>query len=169
MLSFPDFRAFERSYQLMAQVSGRAGRQQKRGKVVIQTYNTNHWVIQKVMYNDYAGLYQQEILERRNFKYPPFYRLISLTFKHKDRAVTDKAAQWFTNQLIEKLGKPRVLGPETPYISRIRNYYLKTAFIKFERNTSAKAVKQILNEQTTLLSQHKEFKSVRVVVDVDTV
>jgi primosomal protein N' (replication factor Y) (superfamily II helicase) len=169
MLSFPDFRAFERSYQLMAQVSGRAGRQQKRGKVVIQTYNPNHWVIQKVMYNDYAGLYQQEILERRNFKYPPFYRLISLTFKHKDRSVTDKAAQWFTQQLIEKLGKPRVLGPETPYVSRIRNYYLKTALIKFERNASAKAVKQILNEQTTLLSQHKEFKSVRVVVDVDSI
>ncbi|MFP5471566.1 MAG: primosomal protein N' [Bacteroidia bacterium] len=169
MLSFPDFRANERSFQLMTQVSGRAGRKQKRGKVIIQTYNPNHWVIQKVMQNDYDGLYKQEILERRNFKYPPFYRLISLTFKDKNQQKVEHASRWFVQQLTEKLGKTRVLGPETPYISRIRNLYLKTALIKFERASSAKVVKQILNEEIVLLSQHKEFKSVRVVVDVDTI
>ena len=77
LLNFPDFRAFERAYQLMSQVAGRAGRKQKRGKVIIQTYNPNHWIIQQVMANDYLKMYQQEVVERRNFKYPPFYQASS--------------------------------------------------------------------------------------------
>lgn len=167
MLSFPDFRSFERSFQLMAQVSGRAGRKKKRGKVLIQTYDPNHWVIQKVMYNDYEGLYNQEILERRNFKYPPFYRLINLTFKHRDKSVVDSAAYEFTKHLVQKLGKERVLGPEQPAISRIRNLYLKNTLLKFEREASIKGVKKILQDELNWLANQKQFKSVRVVVDVD--
>ena len=167
MLYFPDFRAFERSYQLMAQVSGRAGRKKKRGKVLIQTYNPNHWVIQKVMQNDYEGLYKQEIVERRNYKYPPFHRLINLTFKHRDQDTVHRAAQYLSTYLVKRFGTERVLGPEKPAISRVRNLYLRHTLLKFERKLSPKNIKEILTEEINKLHNEKAYKSVRVVVDVD--
>lgn len=166
MLKFPDYRAFERSYQLMSQVAGRAGRKSKRGKVIIQSFDPNHWIIQKVMHNDYIGMYNQEILERRNFNYPPFFRVIVIQLRHKKRDTLEFAAQYLAKSL-KDVFKERVLGPETPMIGRIRNYYLQNITIKFERNASPQKVKSIIKEkQHDFLSQH-DFRSVRFVIDVD--
>jgi len=166
MLNFPDFRAFERSYQLMAQVSGRAGRRQKRGKVIVQTWNPNHWIIQKVMANDFTGMYKQELLERRNFNYPPFYRLILLTVKNKDKALADSGARALTKLLQTKL-KGWVLGPEYPAISRVRNYYLLNILIKFDRNASPGKIKRYVTDCIIDFKQNKEFKACVVRIDVD--
>lgn len=166
MLSFPDFRAFERAYQLMAQVSGRAGRKQKRGKVIIQTRNPNHWIIQKVIANDFEGMYHQELLERKNFNYPPFYRLIQLTVKNRDKNLTEEGAKELVALLQVQL-KGWVLGPEFPSVSRIRNYYLMNILVKFDRNASPVKIKQYINECTTVIKQNKRLKSCFVKVDVD--
>lgn len=166
MLKFPDYRAFERSYQLMSQVAGRAGRKKKRGKVIIQSFDPNHWVIQKVMQNDYIGLYSQEILERRNFNYPPFFRVIVIQLRHKKSDVLEFGAQYLAKEL-KDVFKERVLGPETPMVGRVRNYYLQNITIKFERNASPQKVKDIIKQkQEAFLAQH-EFRSIRFVIDVD--
>ena len=166
MLRFPDFRAFERAYQLMAQVSGRAGRKGKRGKVVIQTYTPDHWVINKVIANDYAGMYQQEVVERRNYHYPPFYRLTELTLKHRDRDLVNVAAAELAQRMRKRFGA-RVLGPEFPPVARIKNLYHKNIMLKVERNANTQKVKGILQDMLDAFKQEKDFKSVRIGVDVD--
>jgi len=166
LLNFPDFRAFERSYQLMSQVAGRAGRKKKRGKVVIQAFDPNHWIIQKVMEHDYIGMYTQEIIERRNFHYPPFFRIIVIRLKHKNKDTLEIGAATLGKKL-EAVFKDRVLGPEIPPVGRIRNYYLKEIRIKFEREASPKKVKSILAEKIeTFLADH-DFRSILVAIDVD--
>ena len=168
MLYFPDFRAFERSFQLMAQVSGRAGRKKKRGKVIVQSYNPDHWIIQKLMQHDYQGMYEQELIERKQFNYPPYTRLIKLTVIHKMVQVVDDASELLVKTLRDKLGS-RVLGPEYPSIPRIRNSYHKIITLKFEKTASPKKVKTYLLSTAGWLKQQKEFKSVRVKIDVDPV
>lgn len=167
LLSFPDFRAFERSYQLMAQVSGRAGRQQKRGKVIVQTYNPHHTIIRQVIDNQYANMYHDQLLERRNFRYPPFYRLVRFTLKHRDRQEVNDASRTFGNELRRHFGT-RVLGPEPPLVGRVRNQYLQQVLLKIERSSAlapAKAkLEQVLNE---FRFEYPDHKSVRIVVDVD--
>lgn len=166
MLKFPDFRAFERSYHLMSQVAGRAGRKAKRGKVIIQSFEPNHWIIQKVIAHDYIGMYTQELIERRNFNYPPFYRVIYIQLRHKDRNTLEIAAHDLAKQL-QLVFKDRLQGPESPAIGRVRNYFLKNIVIKFERTASPVKVKDIINEKVNqFLSQH-DYRSVRVVIDVD--
>lgn len=166
MLKFPDFRAFERSYQLMSQVAGRAGRKAKRGKVIVQSFEPNHWIIQKVMAHDYIGMYTQELLERRNFNYPPFYRVISIQLRHKDRNTLEVASHDLGSQL-RNVFKDRLQGPESPTIGRVRNYFLKNITIKFERTASPGKVKKVIKEKIdAFLSQH-DYRSVRVVIDVD--
>ncbi len=166
MLKFPDFRAFERSYQLMSQVAGRAGRKSKRGKVIIQSFEPNHWIIQKVMSHNYLGMYNQELIERRNFNYPPFYRVIFVQLRHKDRNTLEVASHELANNL-KTIFKDRLQGPEAPLIARVRNYYLMNITIKFERSASPAKVKDILHEQiNNFLSKH-DYRSVRVVIDVD--
>jgi primosomal protein N' (replication factor Y) len=166
LLHFPDFRSFERSFQLLTQVSGRAGRKEKRGKVVIQTYSPNHWVIQKVIQNDYLGLYNQEILERRNFKYPPFYRLIKITIKHRDRYTSERGAKLLADSFKTKLGN-RVLGPEAPHISRIKNMYINQIVIKFEKTLSSNKLKSYMQKAVNDFKKIKDYKSAIVVMDVD--
>ncbi len=167
LLSFPDFRAFERSFQLMAQVSGRAGRKQKRGKVIIQTYNPHHTIIRQVIDNRYKEMYQDQVLERRNFRYPPFYRLVRMTLKHRDREMTREASAVFANELRRYFGT-RVLGPEPPLIGRIRNQYLQQVLLKIERNTRlAPAKNQLEQVLSEFRFENPNFKSVRIVVDVD--
>jgi len=166
MLKFPDFRAFERSYQLMSQVAGRAGRKNKRGKVIIQAFDPNHWIIQKVIQHDYIGMYTQEIIERRNFHYPPFYRMINIQLRHKDRDNVQFGAQYLA-KLLTDVFKERVLGPEVPFVGRVRNLYLQNITLKFERNASPKKVKDILKQKLDdFLAQH-EFRSIRVIIDID--
>jgi primosomal protein N' (replication factor Y) len=166
MLKFPDYRAFERSYQLMSQVAGRAGRKKKRGKVIIQAFEPNHWIIQKVMSHDYIGMYTQEILERRNFNYPPFFRVIVIQLRHRKRDVLEFGAQYLAKEL-KDVFKERVLGPETPMVGRVRNNYLQNITIKFERSASPQKVKAIIKQkQDAFLAQH-DFRSIRFVIDVD--
>lgn len=165
MLNFPDFRSFERSYQLMAQVSGRAGRKNKRGKVIIQSYNPEHSIIQNVVRNDYLSMYTNELLDRKNFNYPPFYRLIEITVIHKDIDMVNASAKFLADELKRQF-KQRVLGPEFPLVSRIRNLYQKNILLKIEREASVVQAKKIVME---LVSKFKtsEYKAVRVQIDVD--
>jgi len=167
LLRFPDYRANERSYQMLAQVSGRAGRRDKQGKVVIQTYDPNHRVIKQVIENDYTGLYLTEMEERRSFKYPPFYRIINLDIKHKNPEIVNNQAIYLANELRKHFGE-RVTGPEFPLISRIRNYYIKTIMLKFEKdNLSINKAKAIIREVITQFQTTKLSKGGVVQPDVD--
>ena len=166
LLNYPDFRAFERSYQLLAQVSGRAGRRNKQGKVVIQAYDDNHRIIRQVVSNDYEDMYANEIEERREFNYPPFSRLIFVNLKHKDANVLNRAANQLADALRQQLGN-RVLGPEQPLVSRVRNYYLKQIIIKSDRNTAIQKVKSLLKETILAVNTDPNFKGVIVQIDVD--
>jgi len=158
LLKYPDFRSNERSFQMLAQVSGRAGRRGTQGKVVIQTYDPNHRVIKQVIENDYEGMFEFEIAERKNFKYPPFYRVINLDVKHMDPDVLRNQAIYLANQLRQYFGDS-VVGPETPLIGRIRNYFIQSIMLKFDKSTiSLNKVKAtirdvILQYQTTKLSK----------------
>lgn len=166
MLKRPDFRAFERSYQLMSQVAGRAGRKSKRGTVVIQTHNPTHWIIQHVMHHDYEGMYKNEMIERKNFFYPPFYKIISLTLKHKDANKLDVIAADLAH-LLKEVFNERVLGPEIPIVKRIQNSYLKVIRVKIEREASNQKVKKLLKKKIDEFYSHAYNKSARLVIDVD--
>ncbi len=166
LLNFQHFRAFERSYQLMTQVAGRAGRKQKRGKVIIQSFQPYHTIIRQVMDGGFKEMYREQLLERRNFKYPPFYKLIHVSIRHRDRHVVDNAAA-FLGGLLRKGFGDRVLGPEYPAVARIRNRYHKDLLIKIEREASLTQAKQRLQDYIDELAIHELHKKVRVVVDVD--
>jgi primosomal protein N' (replication factor Y) len=152
----------------MAQVSGRAGRKNKRGKVVIQSWNPYHSVIRDVIGHDYKAMYSSQILERRNFKYPPFYRLISIHLKHKDTRLLNEAAKEFAMLLREKLGK-RVLGPEYPLVARIKNLYIKNVLIKLERDEKLGGYKKDIIIIIDTFKRELSYKSVRIIIDVDPV
>ncbi len=166
MLNFPDFRAYERSYQLMAQVSGRAGRKNRQGLVIIQTAQPNHPVINQVVNNDYFGLYANQVNERKQFKYPPYFRLISLTTKHKDLKLLEMASNELANGLKEKIGV-NILGPETPPVNRIQGLYLMNILAKIDREQSALRVKGLIKYYIDYLKQKQEYKQLVVAVDVD--
>ncbi|MBN8566625.1 MAG: primosomal protein N' [Flavobacteriales bacterium] len=166
MLYFPDFRAFERSYQMMAQVSGRAGRSDKKGKVVIQTYNPNHNTIQQVTHNNYVGMYKEQVYERQIFNYPPYYRLIKITLKHKDFEKVKESALWLYQVLTQNLKTP-VLGPEEPMISRIRNEYLRTILIKIPENVSHVETKKTIQKILNSFDVIPQYRSVKRTVNVD--
>ncbi|TDO24401.1 replication restart helicase PriA [Pedobacter duraquae] len=166
LLNYPDFRAFERSYQLLAQVSGRAGRRAKQGKVVIQAYDDDHRIIRQVVTNDYEDMYANEIEERREFNYPPFSRLIFVNLKHKDANVLNRAANQLADVLRQQLGN-RILGPEQPLVSRVRNYYLKQIIIKSDKNTAIQKVKTLLKDTILSVNTDSNFKGVIVQIDVD--
>lgn len=167
LLKFPDYRANERSFQMLAQVSGRAGRRGKQGKVVIQTYDPRHRVIRQVIANDYQDLYQTEMVERRGFKYPPFYRLIHLDVKHKNPEKLQQQAAFLANALGQQFGD-RVIGPEFPLISRIRNYYIKSILLKIEKDgVSIVKVKSVLRSILQEFEISPISKGSVVQVDVD--
>ncbi len=166
MLNFPDFRSFERSYQLMAQVSGRAGRKNKRGKVIIQSQNPEHSIIQEVIANDYLSMYTNQLLDRKNFNYPPYYRLIEITVIHKDVDMVNASAKFLADALKKHFSK-RVLGPEFPLVSRIRNLFHKNILLKIERDASVGQVKKVLSELLIKFKSSSDYKSVRVNIDVD--
>jgi primosomal protein N' (replication factor Y) len=166
LLNFPDFRAHERSYQLMAQVSGRAGRTDLRGKVLIQTYNPHHNILQQVSTNAYKEMFTEQMNERFNFKYPPIYRLIKITFKHKDYNRVNLAADWYAKSL-KQVFKSNVLGPEFPAVSRIRNLYNKNILVKIPQNQSLGKTKAAIIKIETSFNAVKDFRAVRVVLYVD--
>jgi primosomal protein N' (replication factor Y) (superfamily II helicase) len=166
LISFPDFRSYERSFQLMAQVSGRAGRKIKRGKVVIQTFNPQHSVIKDVINNDYLSMYRSQILERRNFKYPPFYRLITLILKHKDPRILNDGAREMA-MILRNDFKNQILGPEYPLVSRIKNLYIKHIMIKLERDATLENRKKLILKSLDHFRRMAAFKAVKVIIDVD--
>lgn len=166
MLGFPDFRAHERAFQLMAQVSGRSGRSQKRGKVVIQTYSPQHHVIRQVVAHDYHAMYTTQIADRRRFHYPPFSRLIQLTIMHKEEQTLDKAAEDLAGKLKRAFPK-KVLGPEYPPVSRIRNMYLKQLLVKLDRNQQLMQAKENLLQLVESFRERNTYKQLRVVINVD--
>ena len=166
LLSFPDFRAHERSFQLMAQVAGRAGRKGQQGKVIIQTYEPSHPVLQDVLQNDFRGLYEKQMLNRRQFGYPPFYRLVMIKLKHKDFRKLNPAAMELSSML-RPIFKQDLLGPEYPIVSRVKNLYIKQMLIKFNREHNAQQVKDIIMKQIKLFQLNPDYKSVIVQIDVD--
>lgn len=166
MLNKTDFRAFERSFQLMSQVAGRSGRRNKRGRVIIQTGNPEHWVIQQVIAHNYTAFASNEIIERRNYHYPPFYKLIKFTLKHRDRDLVSDAANQFSQQL-RAIFQERVLGPEFPVIARIQNYFLKEIILKIEHEAPQKKVKERLHELIDQFYSNPSYRSIRLIIDVD--
>jgi len=166
MLNFPDFRAHERAFQLMAQVSGRAGRKNKRGLVILQTSSPEHQVIGQVIRNDYAAMYKVQTEERKLFKYPPYFRIIQITLRHKDVQVLKNAAFEMGRQLIQVFGS-RVLGPIDPPVSRIQNLYIKQIILKIENEASPSKAKEILQHISNQILADSKFKSVRIGLDVD--
>jgi primosomal protein N' (replication factor Y) len=166
MLYHPDFRAFERSYQMMTQVSGRSGRSEKRGKVIIQTYNPLHNVIQQVTNNDYEGMYKEQLYERKIYYYPPFYRLIKLTLKHRDFDKLKEGSMWLYQVLQQNLSIP-VLGPEEPAISRIRNEYIRTIMIKIPSETPLQGTKKTIQKVLNSFDVVSQYRAIKVTVNVD--
>jgi len=166
LLNFPDFRAHERSFQLIQQVSGRAGRISKRGKVLIQTYNPYHQILQQVSVNDFKGMYKDQIEERHQYKYPPFYRIIKITGRHKDYNKVNAATVWLAKSLAIVF-KEYVLGPESPSISRIRNQYHKNILVKIPQGQSLNKTKNTIKKLHTSFRSIKEFSGVRIIINVD--
>jgi len=166
MLNFPDFRAHERSYQLMVQVAGRAGRDKKRGKVAIQTFNPYHKILQQVSTNSYDEMFKEQLEERWQFHYPPFFRLIKITLRHKDFNRVDEGANWFGKSLTS-LFNDNVLGPTTPAISKIRNDYIRHIIVKIPQKQGLGTTKNNILRVKNAFQSVKEFRSIRLNIDVD--
>jgi primosomal protein N' (replication factor Y) len=171
IIHFPEFRASERAFQMLTQVSGRAGRRaDKPGKVLIQTSNPAQKILERIVQNDYTGMYDAEITEREQYHYPPFTRLIKLTIKHVDEAVSKRAAVLLAEKLTLNLGTSRVLGPEPPLVERVRNQFLFDILIKLEREKiNFKAAKSFIQEKVIDILTDKTIKGVHIVIDVDCV
>ncbi|MFP9113390.1 primosomal protein N' [Flavobacterium sp. RHBU_3] len=166
MLHQPDFRAFERAYQMMVQVAGRAGRKYDRGKVYIQTYNPLHNIIQQVTEGDYEGMFKEQLYERKNFKYPPYYRMVRLTLKHRDYEKLKEASFWLYNVLKQHLNIP-ILGPEEPSISRIRNEYIRTIIVKIPLGAALGTTKRNITRILESMDTIAQYRSVKVTPNVD--
>lgn len=167
MLTFPDFRAYERAYQLMTQVAGRAGRKNKQGKVLIQTYNPYHNTIQQVTQNDYKGMFKEQMYERLNFKYPPFYRLIRLQLKHTDYNKVKEASNWLAANMRNNINGILVLGPQEPSINRIRNQYIQIVLIKLPLNKPVNVLKTAIQKSINSLETIGMYKGVKTTISVD--
>lgn len=170
MIHFPDFRAAERAFQLITQVSGRAGRREEKGRVLIQTNNPQNRVLQYVLANDYTGFYETELAEREGYNYPPFSRIIEITVKETSQLLAHQAAECLAGTLKSFLGGQRVMGPERALVERIRNKYLFVIWLKLEKDRmNIQATKQYLQKEIVNLITDKKFKSVQVVVNVDAI
>ena len=150
----------------MSQVSGRAGRKHKQGKVLIQTVDPDNYILHDVIKNDFRHTYQMQLAERQNFGYPPYTRLIKLTLKHKDQHVLDRASEHFA-QSLKKIFGSRVYGPEYPLISRISNWYQKQILLKIERQASVIKAKGLILKEIEALTNHAEYRGVIILPDVD--
>ncbi|MDB0026043.1 primosomal protein N', partial [Polaribacter sp.] len=166
MLNFPDFRAHERAYQMMVQVSGRAGRSKKQGNVAIQTYNPNHQILQQVSITSYAEMYKEQLQDRWEYKYPPYYRLIKITLTHRDYNKVDKGINWLAKAFQQSFGE-YVLGPTAPAVSRIRNRYIKNLVIKVPPKQSLANTKNQITKIKNTFEAVSDFRPIRFIIDVD--
>ena len=166
LLNYPDFRAHERSFQLMEQVSGRAGRRKKQGRVVIQSADPANRMIRLVLRHDYVGMYKMQAQERMTFNYPPFCRMIRISLRHKERAALNSFADILGNDLRSTFGN-RILGPEYPVISRIQLWYIKTILIKIGKEKPLARAKMMIMEATERLEKEKGAGGLRIAIDVD--
>ncbi len=166
IINFPDFRSSERAFNMLEQVAGRAGRRNSQGKVIIQTFNTKHPIIQYLKNHDYIGFYNHEINERKLFNYPPFTRIIYIYLKHRDNDSLIEISSIYASRLRELFGN-RIFGPEEPIIGRIQSLYIRKIMLKVEINASMKKVKQILRNTYEQMHQHPRMKGIIVYYDVD--
>jgi primosomal protein N' (replication factor Y) len=169
LLGFADFRVNERAFQLMEQVSGRAGRKDKQGTVLIQVRNTNHPVLKLVQQHDYKNFYSEEIENRKRFFYPPFSRVIQLTFRHKFNEVVTPASFLFSDLIKQSFGS-YMIGPAQPVVNRVRNQFLMEIMFKLPKDASIiNHCKQAIQETTALVHQDKRFRAVNIITDVDAI
>ena len=166
MLNYPDFRAYERAFQLMAQVAGRAGRKDKRGRVVLQTKSMDHPIIAQVMANDFEGMASVQLAERQVFRYPPYYRLVYVYLKHRDEALLDTMAHVMADHLRAGLGE-RVLGPDKPPVARVQTLFIRKIVVKIENTVSLSRAKQWLVQVQREMQADERCKSLIVYYDVD--
>ena len=170
MMHFPDFRSYERAFQLIIQVSGRAGRREKAGKVIIQTSNPKHPLFSFVVQHDIPSFLNEQLNDRDLHTYPPYARLIEITLKHPDKNVCRRSAEWFALQTREKLRGIKIMGPGEPMISKIRNEFLNTILLKIPRNQGKlNLIKESLLGLAELTGQDKSFRNVKIIFDVDPV
>ncbi len=166
LLNFPDFRAHERSYQMLTQVAGRAGRTLKQGLVLVQTYNPFHSILQQVVLGNYVSMYEEQMAQREEYQYPPINKIIKISFKHRDYNTLNEAATWFGKSLRNVFGA-QILGPEFPPVARIRNQYIKQVLVKIPRKQSLKRTKNSIKRIENSFNAISWYRSVRVIYDVD--
>ena len=166
MLNFPDFRAHERGYDMIVQVSGRAGRSKKQGNVAIQTYNPFHQILQQVSTTNYTEMYKEQLQERYQYKYPPYYRLIKITLKHRDYNKVDSGVNWLFKALYSSFGE-HVLGPTAPAVARIRNQYIKNIIIKIPPKQGLANTKNQITKIRNTFEAVADFRPIRFIIDVD--
>lgn len=166
MLNYPDFRAYERAFQLMAQVAGRAGRKNKRGRVVLQTKNIDHPIIPQVILNDYEGMVGGQLAERQMFHYPPYYRLIYVYLKNRNETLLDLMAKTMASKLRSVFGS-RVLGPDKPPVARVQTLFIRKIIVKIEVNSPMARARELLTQVQKEIIAEDRFKSLIVYYDVD--
>ena len=166
LINFPDFRSHERCFQILSQVAGRAGRSDERGEVMLQTYNSKHILIKQIANNDFKEMIANQLEERKLFKYPPFVRLIKVILKSKNYDNLQISSKWLGNVLKNFFGN-NLLGPVSPYISKIRNDHLINIIIKYDEKTSRSKTKKILTKVVKSFQSISTFRSVKIIIDVD--
>ncbi|KXO18200.1 MAG: primosomal protein N' [Prevotella bivia] len=166
MLNYPDFRAYEQAFMMMCQVSGRAGRKGKQGLVILQTKNQELPIIQQVVHNDYQNFYRNVLEERKDFHYPPFYRLIYVYLKHREENVVESAGYELGSRLREVLGN-RVLGPDKPAVARVKTLNIRKIVLKLENGIDMTRAKQVLRQVQAAMSKDKRYGALVVYYDVD--
>jgi primosomal protein N' (replication factor Y) len=166
MLAQPDFRSYERAFQLMEQVAGRAGRKEAVGHVVLQTRDAGNDIVQQVVTHDYEGMYDQQSQERKLFLYPPFCRVIFIYLKHRNEQVVESLATDFANLLRQVFGE-RVLGPDTPPVGRVQAMHIRKLILKVELTASLSAVRQRLIALQSQILSMQQYRSAQIYYDVD--
>lgn len=170
MMHFPDFRSHERAFQLITQVSGRSGRRETRGSVIIQTSQPDHPLFSFVLNHDVRGFIEFEMMDRQRYFYPPFSRLIEITVRHADRAVCHELAGTISDRIRASINGIRLMGPSEPVIAKIRNEFLMTSLLKIPRDRGHLAdIKKSLVDLANDLTQLKAYRSARIIFDVDPV
>lgn len=166
LMNQPDFRAYERAFQMLEQVAGRAGRKGQQGEVWIQTFDPANVVLQLVQRHDYEGLYQQQLKERQLFNYPPFYRVIRLQLRHREASCTERAAETLQTRLQQIFGT-RVSAVIMPTVERVQAYHIRELTLRVEQGASMTEAKRRLREAMDYVTAQKVFMNVKIIADVD--